>query len=381
MLKFIEHPKLIYKKILKSVRYYEGNLYEDHQNAQLYMLPADLLQIIRRELINTVGLNVAKNLLYELNQFSADAIISDAEEFGFKGMEKVRYFFSIMALFGWGDGFGFEYNETNLNGKVVLKNFPIIDQKVEYVLHYDFAGLMARMFKLVFDHDVFIEEIKCKAKGDENCEFKITPISEDVRKKQETIKYNKQKIMLPKIDVKSAHSFKLFDELLDNISMSEVGVLKYKDKYRVVIKDVQSINSMVNAVSQILGRKTMGAIQYRCGMQTLLPSIFEFNPRESLQEALNKLSLLGLGKYNVIEGINTSNESTSNGNLKIEVQNSPFGAGIPIKDKPICWVISGILHNIIQNVYEKKIFAVKEVECIASGHENCVFEVIPLKNQ
>ena len=372
MLKFIEHPKLIYKKILESIKYFEGNLFENHQNTMLYILPADLLQIIRRELINTVGLNVAKNLLYDLNQLSADTIIQDAEDMGFKGIENVRYFFSIMALFGWGDGFNFKFDPETSTGNVILKNFPIVDQNAKFQLHYDFAGIMARMFKIVFDKDLFVEEVLCKSKGDEYCEFKIYPMREEEKQKQNLSKYKQTVAQVSKKDAKSFPPFETFDKFIDEITMDEVGVLKYKGESRLVIKDVQSINSMVYAVSSILGRKTMGAILYRCGMRTKLPFTTQVKTLDDLKDSLSKLSLFGLGIFEVI-----NNDSQ---NIKIILKNSPFAIGLPTEDTPICWVMAGILHQIIQNYLDKKILSIKEVECIATGKDKCVFEINTIKS-
>jgi hypothetical protein len=66
MLSFMEHPKLISRKILDSIKWKDGNLFEDHQNTKLYIMPIDLLQKVRRELITILGIKVAKNLLYYL---------------------------------------------------------------------------------------------------------------------------------------------------------------------------------------------------------------------------------------------------------------------------------------------------------------------------
>lgn len=46
----IEHPKVVFSQVLKGLKWKDGNVYEDHQDTHLYIVPAEIFQEIRMEL-------------------------------------------------------------------------------------------------------------------------------------------------------------------------------------------------------------------------------------------------------------------------------------------------------------------------------------------
>ncbi|MBD3353274.1 MAG: hypothetical protein GF364_17470 [Candidatus Lokiarchaeota archaeon] len=363
MLMFLKHPKMVSNNILNSIHWKDGNLFEDHQNTQVYILPADFLSLVKRELIEIVGNKVSKVLIYYLNQYSADLIVKDAKEMGFMRFDIIKYFCSIMALFGWGHPSTFIFNPESSAGTIKLYNFPSVSELFESPVHYEFAGIAARVIKLVYNIDVGIEETKCIAMGEEFCEFNISAVDPEKYKPKFDLELEK----VQQINAESIPRYIKFKKFLDSISMDETGVLNTQDGYRVIIKDVISINSMMNAFSDTLGAKTLGGILYRCGMSLKFPFDSVCHTIGDLNQLLERISLLGWGKFRLIK--QDQNE------FIIELENSAFTLGLPIGEHATCHVISGLLHNVIENYLCKKILVVKEEKCKAKGDNICRFNV------
>ncbi len=157
----MEHPKLVFKTILSSLKWQNGSIYENHQNNHLFILPSDAIQMIRREILNIIGPVAFKNLLYYLNQLSADFIMKDAEDMGFMKKEKLQYFFAIMTLFGWGDVIDWNYDEITKMGIIKIVNFPKPSEPFSYLVHFGFAGICARAIELVYNDKVLVQEVLC----------------------------------------------------------------------------------------------------------------------------------------------------------------------------------------------------------------------------
>lgn len=358
----MEHPKLISRKILDSIKWKDGNLFEDHQNTQLYIMPIDLLQKVRRELITILGIKVAKNLLYYLNKYSADLIIHDADELGFKEDEKVRYFFAIMALFGWGNVAEYSFDKAKSTGKFIMQNFPEINERVDYPIHFDFCGIVSRIIELVYNQQVLVREIKCIATGSDCCEYEILPNLE-----QSDQKFNLALANIPMIDAKTIPSHEEYEKMLNTISMETEGVLLIDNKDRVIIKDIVSINSMINAISKQIGAKTLGAICYRMGKDTKFHFPLECSTIDELTAILFKISLMDWGLFSV--------SKSEQGNYKITLKNSPFVIGLEKQESPICYVVAGVLHKIFEYFISGKKLIVKETKCVAIGYNECEFEI------
>lgn len=362
MLTFLERPKMISKMILKSIKWKNGNLFENHQNTLLYILPADLLQKIRREMINMVGIKIAQNLLYDLNQLSADLIIADAEDMKFEGFEKIRYFCSIMALFGWGDCSDFHYDHETKTGSVILKDFPKLENPTNQVVHYDFCGITARIIKIVYNDVVVVEETQCAATGAAFCKFIIKPDTAHSQRMSTDLHLQN----FPTYDASDLDDVKKFLQFRDNIKMVDPGILRYENRNRIVIKDVISINSMINANFKNLGRKMVGGLLYRCAKDVKMPFSTGATTFEEIQEILDKCSLMGWGNF----------EITSDGeDFKVKLMNSPFTRGFPKGDVPVCFIAGGLLHQIFQNYYDTPKILIKETSCEALGDPFCLFEI------
>lgn len=362
MLSFLERPKMVSKIILKSIKWKDGNLYENHQNTLIYILPADLLQRIRREMIATVGMDLAQNLLYHLNQLSADMIIRDAEDMDFKGHDKIRYFCAIMSIFGWGDCSNFTYDPDSKTGVIIMRDFPVIKQEYKVPIHYDFCGITARVIKLVYDDDVIVEETECAADGSDICRLIIKPPSLAESRAAANLDLEN----FADFDVKALKDVEEFIALRDKIRMTEPGVLMLDEDNRIVIKDVISINSMIKANFDNLGRKMVGGVLYRCARESEFPFATQCCEIDEIRAVLKNLSFLGWGQYN-LEDVDDM--------FTVRVQNSPFTRGIPDGEFPVCYIIGGTLHQIFEKYLKTSKIMVKETSCICCGASECVFEI------
>jgi predicted hydrocarbon binding protein len=377
MLSFMEHPKLVSKTILHSIKWQDGNLFENHQNTQVYLMPADLLQMVRREMLKMVGQEVGKNLLYYLNQYSADLIARDADDMGFKGIEKVRYFFGIMALFGWGSVTKFEFNENTKTGALDLKSFPRLSDLYPSSIHYDFAGITARMLELAFDAKCLVTETQCEENGAEICKFEIKSADPSKSIPHYPLKLEK----VPQIDAKAIADNKEFESFLDTIAMAENGVLLINNNLenRVVVKDVLSINSMVNANAETLGRKTVGAVLYRCAKDLKFHFSTMCTSCEEIENILKRLELMGWGRISIEKPAKLGSENENSLNKSqvytVYVKKSAFILGIPKGDSGLCHIIGGVLHNLFAQFLGTDHIIVKEECCVAKGDESCKFTI------
>ena len=370
-LKFIEHPKLVFTQILKALKWQDGRVYEDHQNSHLFILPAEILAEIRLELQSIVGKKVAKNMLYNLNQLSADAIIKDAIEQDFKEKDLLRYFLAIMSLFGWGSAEQFEFDPVTGKGIVSISRFPQSSKPQPEPVHDDFSGILARALELSYGKKCEVREISCceMGKGDV-CTYEIQPITEGSPAMVSKIDIQDQ----AKLDAKNISSPPDFERLIEQISMPESGVLVYGEKNalkRLIIKDVASINSMFLKTADLIGWKTIGPICFRVGRNTALNEIAKKKPLDlkKITDYLQELSYFGWGLFNL--------EDKGSGIYYVIVTNSPFTAGFPIQQTATDYLLAGVLEGLFEALEGNRV-NVKEVECTAKGDKRCLFEITPL---
>ncbi|MHA1819360.1 MAG: V4R domain-containing protein [Promethearchaeota archaeon] len=368
IIKFLKHPKIIYKKIINEIKWQDGNLFESHQNTQLYIMPADLLQLIRREMINIVGIKMASKLLYYLNQISAKYIIQDAKDMGFKDEQQIYYFFGILSIFGWGFFKEFKYDPESKEGELKLKDFPHLEEPAKINIHYDLSGITACALDLIYGGHHKVEEVSCEASGAEYCSFKITNEPEPDQPKPKTIDLEE----IENVDASKIEKYRDIEDLLKRISMPSIGILMLDEEFRIVIKDVISINSMINSNCDALGRKMVGGILYRCGKEVQFPFKGEFNDIKDIERFLGELSLFGWGAFEI-------DDSRASQNIyKVSVKNSPFILGMPKGEEPICYITGGVLHQIFEKILcrdNSSRLVVKEIKCVAKGDDICQFEI------
>lgn len=363
---FLKHPKLSFKPILHTIRATEGNLFETNQGTQLYIMPADFFQRVRRETIKTAGIDLSKSLIYISNQSSADIILNDAKVLGLKGEEQIKYFFGILAVFGWGQISDFKFDPETHFGSFKALNFPMLKDFADITVHYDLAGIIARVIELVYQTRVMIQEELCVERKDPYCLFKI--MSKNTQKADLKIDYLHR--FGKRIDVKILADSKFLNELLDRIQMPTEGVLLIDndpDK-RVVIKDNASINQMVNENIKILGDKTVGGVFYRCARETNFPFSTLCQSCEEIESLFDHLSLMGWGQYKL-------QEIRENAHYQVSVRNSPFIVGITATKEPICYSIGGTLHQIFERYLKTPKILVREEKCVIKGDPECIFTI------
>ncbi len=369
-LKFIEHPKLVFAQILKALKWQNGRVYENHQNSHLFIFPAQILADIRLELQSIVGKKVAKNMLYNLNQLSADSIIKDAIEQDFKEKDLVRFFLAIMALFGWGSADQFEFDPVTGKGIVTIARFPQSTTAQPEPVHDDFSGILARALELSYGKKLEVRETKCCEMGaGQWCSYEIQPLAEGTPSLESKIDVQVQ----AKLDVKAIESPPQFDKLVDQFSMPESGVLMFGEKdalKRLIIKDVASINSMFLKTADLIGWKTIGPICFRVGRNTSLRELAEKKPLDlnKAKEYLQQLSLFGWGLFEL--------QDKGTGIYHVIVSNSPFTAGFPVQQIATDYLVGGVLEGLFETLSGKRV-NVKELECTAKGNPKCLFEISP----
>nr|MDO8113223.1 V4R domain-containing protein [Candidatus Sigynarchaeota archaeon] len=368
-LSLIEHPKLIQKQIFKALKWKDGNVYEDHQNTHMYILPAGIFQEIRIELRNTIGKKLARNLLYSLNQLSADAIIKDAIEQDFKGKELFKYFCAIMSLFGWGYAEHLDFDSSTGNGTITISRFPQSNIPQQEPVHDDFAGILARAFELSYGGKYEVKETKCSemAGGGQECTYQIIPLKEGTQVMGSKVDV----LQIEKLDAKSIVNPEEFDKLIDQLSMPENGVLMLGEKSaarRLVIKDVASINSMFLKTADLLGWKTMGPVLFRVGRSHLLKDLPSTERMDiaAIKAYLRKLTLFGWGIFDVAQ----KGEST----YHVVLTRNPFTAGMPLQQVATDYLIGGFISGMFESLAGKRV-TVKETECAVKGDKHCLFEV------
>ncbi len=370
-LKFIEHPKLVFAQILKSLKWQDGRVYEDHQNSHLFIFPAEIIQEIRLELQAIVGKKVAKNLLYNLNQLSADTIIKDAIEQDFKEKDLIRYFLAIMALFGWGMAEQFEFEPATGKGIVTISRFPGLNTPQTEPVHEDFSGILARALELSFNYKVIVKETKCCEMGTgQVCTYEIRPWAEDTPALESKVDVRN----VAKLDVKTIHSPAEFDKFIDHLSMPESGVLMFGEKEalkRLIIKDVTSINSMFLKTADLIGWKTIGPICFRVGRNAALKELAPQKPLDlpKIKDYLQQLSYFGWGLFDF--------QDRGAGIYHVVVTNSPFTEGFPLQQTVTDYLVGGVLNGLFEIFVGKRV-NIKEIECTAKGDKHCRFEVSPI---
>ncbi|MEX2717387.1 MAG: V4R domain-containing protein [Candidatus Sigynarchaeota archaeon] len=372
----IEHPKLVFSQVLKGLKWQDGNVYEDHQNTHVYIFPADIFPEIRIELRNTVGKKLARNLLYNLNQLGADVVIKDAIDQEFKGKDLFKYFCAVMSLFGWGFAEHFDFDPSTGAGVVIIARFPQSSTTQTEPVHDDFAGIIARALELTYEKKYEVRETKCcEMTGTRpECTYQITPLKEGMQALGSKIDVKH----FAKIDAKSIVNPEDFDKLMDQMAMPENGVLMLGEKdaaKRVVIKDVESINSMFLKTADLLGWKTMGPVLFRVGRNHVLKDVGSKNRMylDDIKKYLYKLTLFGWGIFEV--------KQTGEGTYQVVLTKNPFTAGFPVQQFATDYLIGGFLSGMFEALAGKRV-NVKEIECSAKGDSRCLFEVsVPVAKQ
>ncbi|MBN2152714.1 MAG: hypothetical protein JW839_14780 [Candidatus Lokiarchaeota archaeon] len=365
----IEHPKLVFSQVLKGIKWKDGNVYEDHQNTQLYILPAGIFPEIRIELRNTLGKKLARNLLYSLNQSSADTVIKDAIDQEFKGKDLFKYFCAVMSLFGWGFAERIDFDASTRSGTVVIARFPQSNLPQAEPVHDDFAGIIARAIELTYEGKFDVKETKCceVAGAGHECTYEIMPLKQGAQVMDSKVEVRP----LARWDAKGIENPEDFARFMDQVSMPENGVLMLGEKdaaKRIVIKDVESINSMFLKTANLLGWKTVGPVLFRVGRNHLLNDLAGAGRMDvaSIKGYLRRLTLFGWGNFEV--------EQAGEGAYRVALTRNPFTAGLPPQPVATDYLIGGFISGLFESLAGGRV-NVKEVECAAKGDGRCLFEV------
>ncbi len=356
----------------RGLKWKDGWVYEDHQDTHLYISPAEIFQEIRIEYLNTFGKKVASNLLYNLNQLSADLVIKDAMEKDFKDKDVLRYFLAIMALFGWGFAEHMEFDTASGTGTVKIARFPKLEAVQPEPVHADFAGILARAFQLCFGGEYEAKEMDCceMTPTGQECTYQILPLKDGSRSMGSKVEIQQ----VAKVEAKKIENPPEFDKIIDHFSMPESGVLVVGDQgatKRLVIKDVVSINSMFLKSADLIGWRTIGPVCFRVGRNYLLKDIGGKGKIEitDVEDYLRKLSFYGWGIFNV--------QKNPDGTYLVVLTNNPFTSGFPAQSIATDYLIGGFINGLFEMLEGKRV-NVKEIECMAKGDKRCTFEVIPL---
>ena len=368
MLTLMEHPKVAFSQILKALKWIDGNIYEDHQNTHVYIIPAGIFQQIRIELKNTVGKKVARSLLYHLNQSSADSIIKDAIEQDFKGKDLFRYFLGIMGLFGWGFSEQWDFDPEIGSGTITISNFPKSNSIQPEPVHDDFAGIIARALQMSYGGNYEVTEINCCEMAEDavDCSYEIKPLGEQSRAMGSKAEMQN----VDELDAKQIANPEEFDNIISRFSMPENGILMLGHDgtpKRVVIKDVPSINSMFLKTADLLGWKTVGPVCFRVGRNHVINELAGNDKidLDFIQDYFRQLSYFGWGLFDV---------QPIDEKYHVIVRNHAFSAGFPVQQTATDYLVGGIINGLFERLKGKRV-AVKELACQAKGEGQCLFEV------
>ncbi|GAB4307841.1 MAG: hypothetical protein Kow0069_05690 [Promethearchaeota archaeon] len=398
-LKFLKHPSLVSGVILKSLRWRDGNVWENHQNTQVYVVPAQVFAEIRKELRATVGAKVASSILYTFNQASADSIVRDAEAMGFNPEQRLRYFLAVMALFGWGFAISNLDPETG-EGELVLRDFPrdeLAEEREPEPVHDDFRGILARALHLCYGTHHDVREVDCCESVDDprTCRFVVSATTTPPRELERRACVEP----LPEVDAGSIPKDPEFRNFRKRLKMAENGVLVLgpgapeaepapeTTEERVVIKDVLSINAMFAQAADLLGWATVGPVVFRVGRNYALNAV---SGRSSVDEGdvdayLRKFTLCGWGNFSA-----APKEGSAPRQWVVTLENSAFCAGLPsTTGEPVDYLVRGLLAGLYEAATGTRV-VVRETACAATatgglgragegeGGRRCEFSVRPL---
>jgi uncharacterized protein len=101
------------------------------------------------------------------------------ENFGLDNMGLIDFMIKTGGQIGWGkfELVRFELNEKILEIKLTNCAFISKDKFLEFPVCHFVLGVMSGMASILFSSEVSGEEIKCMAKGDECCFFKINGLN------------------------------------------------------------------------------------------------------------------------------------------------------------------------------------------------------------
>ncbi|MCP4761247.1 MAG: hypothetical protein GY870_05665 [archaeon] len=338
------------------------------------------------ELINTLGNDLAQTLLYYLNMSKMKNLIEEGKKkLGFQKVDILRYIFQLFAFFGWGYLSDFDISLKSKSGSFTLDNMPKLNSKSEIIfkglkIHYEIAGIAAKSIKNLTGEEIFVEETQCVYDGAENCKFEIIKDDPRIIGKKKSLKsidlledneqYSKE------IEIDSN-----FIKFLDNIAMPKNGELVIgPDKERILFIEILSLNSMLNSISSVIGRKGLGAIMYRMGKESASKNYLRCNKIEEIKRLLFGLGFAGWGIFKIINYDQIDANEQNNEPILIRVKNSIFTVGLPKTDYPTCYITAGTLHAIFENICEdKKKIIVRETKCASKGDEFCEFIIRPLQ--
>lgn len=248
-------------------------------------------------------------------------------------------------------------------GKVRVRNsFTSMNYRSEEPVCEFLEGILAGWFTSKESENIDYRETKCRALGDEYCEFErkearleLEPMradwerGEDLRtfeigwnrSKGEIIYKKGSSLIFPRGFVPSFQ--RQFEEIIGPVSR------------RIIYNQEKKLGYA--AVKEFLGRKGL-----------IIRLLRSFMARPAVEKVLNQLQERGFGVPDLKEF------DLDAGLGRISVKNSYNTHGYEEVGRPVCCTLSGILAGGAKGIFEEE-WECEEVECAAEGSESCEFEL------
>ena len=169
---------------IRGVKLESGMLF--YQGVRMGILDFKVFSVVFKELNKLIGPAVGTIVYRAVKKQTVENTKAILAGFGFKNMGKQRLddksisslldkgIIDLLSQFGWGSMKVVELDLEKESLRLHVKNSLIADsyeEKQEHPVCYFTAGMIAGGIEIVFGHNMDCREVKCKACGDEYCEF------------------------------------------------------------------------------------------------------------------------------------------------------------------------------------------------------------------
>ncbi len=348
--------------------------------------PYKWLIFLQESMIKDIGLEKARKIFYDAGRLQGSFgvrlykekfnIVPDVNDFSF--------FVEQAKSTGYGEMKLIEKDYNNWLFKLETKSpkakeYLRVYGKKTYAVDWYLSGLIAGAASYLLNRKFEVEEVKCIAKGDDICQFKVKEIKlEEMPTMQELYKKYIEKNLSSTINVNTkSEVFKkkqhLYGRKYFYIDKNGAHLMKYDG--------ISTQMSFLVALKILYDENNKGKIFVDTGI-ILGKALVDDNEQElrSLKNTKNRLiyslsllGLFGLGQFEV------KKYDEKKGIIIIELLQNKFAEIYSKiwksdKNKRIDDLNIGILKGIIDSITQKT-SQVEEKECFIHNNKNCIFEI------
>ena len=237
-------------------------------------------------------------------------------------------------------------------GIVILHAHNIWNFKANQPIHQETAGFITSILESVTSEVWDTIETKCRATGDDYCEFVASPARE---------------LGFLNLDLQKAK---------DQLAIDNEGTLSLMGM-RVLLMPKGTLMTIIESIEDLAGGDRASEIMYHAGERMALQFAKQISERFNLEgEAIFRAyaQIVGVRGWGITE-IQEANIET--GYARVTLKNSIFGTSMQQKHATSDALIAGVVAGIFEFITKQKIIC-REVKCIAKGDEICEFFAEPL---